>query len=576
MGTVTKTIMFVLTPIFVVMLAAALWYQVYGYARARDAADRQLMSAAELVSQLTLRQVEQVDQAIESIIVQGNLQQYHMYSQVGLLDEAEDSRLWVEQALQRLAEVNPDVERIECYLIDGTRFVAVVDGRRVLTPRNAKDQPWFAATLDNNEYLGFHSESLVRLAETRAPDHSDAPIAVISIVFDFRQAATLATEFATRHLENIHVEIVDETETRRFQHGDAPTAPSSDAMMRQEAPLTRFHSIVRVEQPRATAMADFHRGRNILFTALSVITIGLLVVSALGTSQVVKDLRCANRETARANRELSHHADQLERAHDAIEQQADELAASNKALEASNMELQQFAYLASHDLQTPLRAIAGFSQILQNEYHGKIDDNADEYIDRIVGGTKRMQQLISDLLAYSRVESRSVPFNQTDLNKIYADALSLLQASIEDNDGVVTRDELPLVSGDAAQLSQLLQNLIGNGLKYHGDNPPRVHVSAEQNGTDWKFAVRDNGIGIDEKHHEKIFEIFRRLHSQQDYPGTGIGLAVCRRIVDRHGGQIWVESDEGHGCTFRFTIPKNAVSPETSAGDDQTILNAEG
>ncbi len=225
------------------------------------------------------------------------------------------------------------------------------------------------------------------------------------------------------------------------------------------------------------------------------------------------------------------------------------------ALEASNIELQQFAYIASHDLQTPLRGIAGFSQFLQQEYQGRLDETADGYLVRIIEGTKRMQTLIKDLLSYSRIDSRSRPFEPTNLNEVVEDAVTILDSSIQDSGGTVTRDELPTVAADRSQLVQLLQNLIGNALKYHGDQTPRVHVSAENGGHEWTISVRDNGIGIEDKHHERIFEIFRRLHTQTEYPGTGIGLAVCRRIVQRHNGRIWVESEPGRGSTFRFTVP---------------------
>jgi PAS domain S-box-containing protein len=236
----------------------------------------------------------------------------------------------------------------------------------------------------------------------------------------------------------------------------------------------------------------------------------------------------------------------------------EELNVANEALEQSNLELQQFACIASHDLQTPLRSIAGFAQFLQKEYHGQLDDQADDYIERMVGGVKRMQTMINDLLAYSRVESRSVPFLPVDLSRVCDATVVLLRASIEDVDGKVTRDELPTIAGDRSQLMQLLQNLIGNGIKYHGENTPRMHVSAGMTSDVWTIAVRDNGIGIDARYHEQIFEIFRRLHTEEEYQGTGIGLAICRRIVHRHGGQIWLESEPGKGSTFYFSIPARA------------------
>ena len=245
----------------------------------------------------------------------------------------------------------------------------------------------------------------------------------------------------------------------------------------------------------------------------------------------------------------------LQFANEELQRHSQELSLAQRELEQSNVDLQQFAYIASHDLQTPLRGIAGFAQFLQRDYQGKLDEKADEYIERIVEGAKRMQQLINDLLTYSRVESRSRSFEPTDLNKVFDDAVAILHSSIQDSGGEVTRAELPTVIADYSQLSQLLQNLIGNGLKYHGDRPPRVHVSAKNGDSEWTVAVRDNGIGIAVKHHERIFEIFRRLHTEQEYPGTGIGLAVCQRIVLRHGGRIWLESEPGKGSTFYFSIP---------------------
>ncbi|MDC0936937.1 ATP-binding protein [Pirellulales bacterium] len=238
-----------------------------------------------------------------------------------------------------------------------------------------------------------------------------------------------------------------------------------------------------------------------------------------------------------------------------VVERTEELAAANTALAHSNIELQQFAYVASHDLQTPLRGIAGFAQFLHEDYSQQLDDRAKEYTGRIVEGVARMQRLITDLLAYSRVDSGANSCSEVDLNETFDDAAMLLSASIDELGAEVTRDALPTVRGDGAQLSQLLQNLIGNGIKYCSEVTPRVHLSAEPLGSGWQIAVRDNGIGISEKDHPKIFEIFRRLHSQLDYPGTGIGLAVCRRIVLRHGGEIWLESEVGAGSCFYFTVP---------------------
>lgn len=268
---------------------------------------------------------------------------------------------------------------------------------------------------------------------------------------------------------------------------------------------------------------------------------GLFVLGAIVDISERKRLESAQREL---NEELERR----------VRKRTEELARSNDALEKSNVELQQFAYIASHDLQAPLRAIIGFSQLLRKRYEGRLDAEADGLIARISDGVTRMQTLINDLLTYARIESRSRPFEVCDMNDVFADAMGLLDSSISDSVATITRDRLPRVSGDRPQLVQLLQNLIGNAVKYHGDEPPRVHVGVERSGDRWIVSVKDNGIGIDPKHHERIFEIFRRLHTAHAYPGTGIGLAVCRRIVARHGGSIWVESTPGHGSIFHFTL----------------------
>ncbi len=224
-------------------------------------------------------------------------------------------------------------------------------------------------------------------------------------------------------------------------------------------------------------------------------------------------------------------------------------------LKRSNEELQQFAYVASHDLQEPLRAVASFTQLLSERYKGKLDKKADEFIAFAVDGANRMQTLINDLLSYSRLETRGKPQEPTDSHAALGRALANLGTAIQESGALVTNDDLPMVKADESQLAQLFQNLIGNAIKFHGQEPPRVHVSAIPRGGEWLFTVRDNGIGIAQEYRERIFSIFQRLHSREEYPGTGIGLALSKRIVERHGGKIWVESGPGSGSNFLFTLP---------------------
>jgi len=234
------------------------------------------------------------------------------------------------------------------------------------------------------------------------------------------------------------------------------------------------------------------------------------------------------------------------------------LAQKMEELARSNRELEQFAYVASHDLQEPLRMVASYVQLLSKRYRGKLGQEADEFIAYAVDGATRMQQLINDLLMFSRVGTRGNELRPVAMEAVLDDVLTGLQILRHETGATVTHDPLPIVQGDATQLGQLLQNLISNAIKFRGDESPRVHISATAHGHEWLFAVRDNGIGIDPQYHERIFVIFQRLHGRGEYPGTGIGLAVCKKIVERHGGRMWVESTMGSGATFYFTLPGEA------------------
>jgi PAS domain S-box-containing protein len=224
-------------------------------------------------------------------------------------------------------------------------------------------------------------------------------------------------------------------------------------------------------------------------------------------------------------------------------------------LERSNVDLAQFAYVASHDLQEPLRMISSYVQLLARRYKGRLDADADDFIGYAVDGATRMQTLINDLLTYSRASARSKAFEATDCVLVLEQTLVNLKEQIRKNSVVVTHDPLPTVMANGSQLAHLFSNLIENAIKFHGDEPPRVHISAEQKGDEWEVLVTDNGIGIEPQYFDRIFKVFQRLHRKNEYPGTGIGLALCKKIVERHGGRIWIESKPGEGTTFFFTIP---------------------
>ena len=264
-------------------------------------------------------------------------------------------------------------------------------------------------------------------------------------------------------------------------------------------------------------------------------------------------------ELQTSNKELQSTTEELEMVNAELIDQKNELRELVDSLAVSNRELEQFAYVASHDLQEPLRMVTSFTQLLEKRYKGHIDDDADEYIDFIVEGAHRMKDLIDDLLVFSRFNTQAKEFELFDLNNALNGVLSYLQTYIVENNTQITYDPLPLIVGDSSQIQQLFQNLLSNAIKFQDDEPPRIHISADESSDEWKFGVSDNGIGIDPEYQEQIFNVFKRLHTRIEYPGTGIGLSICKKIVERHGGRIWVKSKLGEGSTFYFTIPKKII-----------------
>ena len=235
-----------------------------------------------------------------------------------------------------------------------------------------------------------------------------------------------------------------------------------------------------------------------------------------------------------------------------------ERKAIEEQLKESNEHLEQFAYAASHDLQEPLRMVTSYLELLDRRYGDDLDADAEEFIGFAVDGAERMREMIESLLEYSRVDIRGDPFQIVDLDAVFAHTCQNLQVKIDETDAEVNAEHLPDVRGDGSQLNQVFQNLLSNAIEYSGDSPPVVHVSAEPTGDEWTISISDEGIGIAPDDQDRIFDVFQRLHTQDEHNGTGIGLSLCRRIVERHGGEIWVESEPGEGTTFLFSLPRDS------------------
>ena len=390
------------------------------------------------------------------------------------------------------------------YLVDGTRLIHC--NIRDITERIRVNRALIAA----NKELAFQVEEKSKRADELAVIVGERTAADVELAFQVGEKGKRADELAV---------IVEER-----------TAADVELAYQVEEKGKRADELAVIVEERTTANKE-------------------LAYQVEEKGKRADELAVIVEERTAANRELEFQVQEKGK-------RADELVMINAELARSNAELEEFAYVATHDLQEPLRAVASCVQLLQKRYEGELDERAHEFITHAVDGTKRMQTLINDLLAYSRISTHAQVFASTNCEMVLQEALANLMVAIDESGAVVTKDAMPTVSGDATQLTQLFQNLIGNALKFRGERPSTIHIGVRRKNGEWRFSVTDNGIGMEPQYFERVFLVFQRLHTRKQYQGTGIGLAICKKVVERHGGRIWAESEPGQGATFCFTIPE--------------------
>ena len=338
---------------------------------------------------------------------------------------------------------------------------------------------------------------------------------------------------------------------------------------------TEFRALVRANS-YAVVLADFTLPQWRGLDALQVLreeklnTPFILVSGALGDLSAVECIKQGVSDYILKDRlarlpSAVRGALQEQRLREERQQAQQDLAQKVQELARSNQELEQFAYVASHDLQEPLRMVAAYTELLAERYRGKLDTQADKYIHYAVNGARRMQTLIQDLLAFSRVGRQQVEFAMVNFEQVVDLAIANLQTAIAESKAVIKRESLPTLPAAQSLMVHVFQNLISNAIKFRGSSTPCVEIHAERSFGEWTFSVADNGIGIAPEYSEEVFVIFKRLHTREEFPGNGIGLALCRKIIERHGGRIRVTSQAGKGSTFRFTIPERAAASDSGS-----------
>lgn len=584
-----------LVPLTTVLLGAGLLGHLYAQSFFEEKAVDILKATTETLRRDVEDRLDDAGRDLRMLITNRMIMDYFTHQDLGLVDKAEDIRWKVETDFLHAARAQPEYHSIQLADLDGRLAVAILSGKVSYKRPDLSEEGWVrhGQALKKDDvhvsHVYYSSNDRPEIIVTKAY-HDDLGaqrgVASISLRPDlfFRKVLDRTIgESGYAYLVDDSGRVVAHADpaqigmpaasfpaTRNLVEGKSgvvsePDMKDGPSVMKAYQPIGKGGLGLMVVQPLSEITA-FGKPQRIFNTALGIVA--LLVVSFLiylAARQISGPLEHLTRTAEKIGEgDLAVELDEeVESAHTEVRSlgttisgMASSLARREEELERSNAELQQFAYAISHDLQEPLRTISSYLELIKRRYGETLDDDGLEFLEFGVTGSKNMQRMIRGLLEYSRVQTDGIELQPTDSSESLKAALGNLRGAIEETGGEVTVTDMPVVMADSGQLGRLFQNLIGNAIKYRDpERPPRVAVRAERTGKEWTFAVEDNGIGIDPKYADRIFIVFRRLHGRGTYEGTGVGLAICKRIVEHHGGRIWVESTPGEGSRFFFTLP---------------------